>query len=101
MLTKVVDQCSRISLLLLTWENMTLNSLQMWHGYSSYQLLFGTDPNLPNITTDNFLALQSATTCKILAKHLQALRESRRAFIQSEAYKCIRQALQHKIRAAK
>ena len=73
----------------------------MWHGYSSYQLVFGTNPNLPNIMTDNLPALQGSTSSEVLAKHLQALHESRRAFIQSEADELIRRALRHKIRAAK
>ena len=48
MLTKLVDQCPKTSPnILLTWANMARNSLQMWHGYSSYQLVFGTNPNLP------------------------------------------------------
>ena len=50
--------------------------------------------------TDNLSELQGATTREILAKHLQTLHESRRAFIQSEADERIRRALQHKIRAA-
>ena len=41
MLTKPVDQCPRTSLnILLTWANMARNSLQVWHGYNSYQLVF-------------------------------------------------------------
>ena len=59
------------------------------------------NPNLPNIMTDSLPALQGATSSEILAKHLQALHESHKAFIQSEADEHIRQALQHKIRAAK
>ena len=101
MLTKLVDQCPKTSPnILLTWANMARNSLQMWHGYSSYQLVFGTNPDLPNIMTDNLPASQGATSSEILAKHLQALRESHKAFIQSEADECIGRALQHKIRAA-
>ena len=69
---------------------MARNSLRMWHGYSSYQLVFGTNPNLPNIMTDNLPALQGATSSEILAKHLQALHESCEAFIQSEADERIR-----------
>ena len=56
MLTRLVDQCPGTSLnILSTWANMAHNFLQMWHGYSSYQLVFGTNTNLQNITTDNFL----------------------------------------------
>ena len=101
MLTKLVDQCPKTSPnILLTWANMARNSLQMWHGYSSYQLVLGTNPDLPNIMTDNLPALQGPTSSEILAKHLQALHESHKAFIQSEADECIGRALQHKIRAA-
>ena len=52
--------------------------------------VFGTNPNLPNIMTDNLPALQGATSSEILAKHLQALHESCEAFIQSEADERIR-----------
>ena len=44
--------------------------------------------------TDNLSELQGATTREILAKHLQTLHESRRAFIQSEADERIRAAIQ-------
>lgn len=50
--------------------------------------------------TGNLSQLQGATMREILAKHLQTLHESRRAFIQSEADERIRRALQNKIRAA-
>ena len=74
-------------------------SLQMWHGYNSYQLAFGKNPNLPNIVMDILLAL--AGTSEILAKHLQALHESRKAFIQSEADESIRQAFRQAISGSK
>ena len=74
MLTKLVDQCPRTSLnILLTLANMARNSLQIRYGYTSYQLEFWSNPNLPNIMTDNLPALQGARTSEILAKHLQAL----------------------------
>ena len=54
-LTKLVNRCSGASLnILLIWANMASNSLQMWHGYSSYKLVFGTNPNLPNIMTEKY-----------------------------------------------
>ena len=31
---------------LLSWANMARNSLQMWNGYSSHQLVFGENPYL-------------------------------------------------------
>ena len=74
-------------------------SLQMWHGYNSYQLVFGKNPNLPNIVMDISLALVG--TSETLAKHLQALHESCKAFIQSEGDESIRQTFRHTISASK
>lgn len=37
---------------LLSWANMARNSIQMWNGFSSHQLVFGKNPNLPGIMTD-------------------------------------------------
>ena len=68
----------------------------MWHGYSSYRLVFGINPNLPNIMTDNRSGLHGATMSKILVKHLEALHE----WI-SQSMNVISQELQHEIRAPK
>ena len=85
---------------LLSWANMARNSLQMWNGYSSHQLVFGENPNLPNIMNDNPPALQGMTSSEIFAEHLNALHAARRAFIQTEADERIRRALRNKVRAA-
>lgn len=85
---------------LLSWANMAKNSLQMFNGFSSHQLVFGRNPNLPNIMNDNIPALDGCTTSQSFAKHLNALHASRQAFIQTEAEKRIRRALRTKIRAA-
>lgn len=101
MLLKLVEQCPNTSLdLLLCWANMAKNSLQMWHGYSSYQIVFGKNPNLPNIMTENVPALVGSTSSEILAEHLNALHAARRAFVESEADERIRRALRCKIRAS-
>ena len=34
---------------LLSLANMARNSLQMWNGFSSHQLVFGKNPNIPGI----------------------------------------------------
>ena len=41
-LTKLVEEYPSCDLeVVLCWANMAKNSLQMWHGFSSYQLVFG------------------------------------------------------------
>ena len=85
---------------LLSWANMARNSLQMWNGYSSHQLVFGENPNLPNIMIDNLPALEGKTTSEVFAQHLNALHAARKAFIQTEADERIRRALRNKVRAS-
>ena len=101
MLVKLEEQCPETSQeVLLCWANMAKNSLQMWNGFSSYQLVFGKNPNLPNILTDQPPSLEGTTTSGVLAKHLNSLHAARRAFIQSETDERIRRALRSKMRAS-
>ena len=101
MLTKLEDeQNGANSETLLCWANMARNCLQMWNGFSSHQLVFGTNPNLPGIMTDKIPALDGTTRSEIFAKHLNTLHASRKAFIDTEANERIRRALRAKVRAA-
>ena len=100
MLLKLKAENDRTSeQVLLGWANMARNSLQMWNGFSSHQLVFGENPNLPNIMNEHLPALEGRTSSEVLAKHLNALHASRRAFIQTEADERIRRALRGKVRA--
>ena len=72
----------------------------MWNGFSSHQLVFATNPNLPGIMTDKIPALDGTTTSETFAKHLNTLHASRKAFIDTEANERIRRALRTKVRAA-
>ena len=101
MLLKLTEENqSTDSQTLLGWANMARNALQMWNGFSSHQLVFGQNPNFPGIMTDGLPALIGATSSKVFADHLNALHESRRAFMQSESSERIRRALRTKVRAA-
>ena len=71
----------------------------MWHEFSSYQLVFGQNPNLPNVMSDNPPALQGSTNSEILTTHINAMHTARKAFIESESSKRVRRALRHKIQA--
>lgn len=62
-----------------------------------YQLVFGMNPNLPNIMHETPPALEGTTSSDVLAKHLNALHEARKGFIQSEAPERIRCAQSSKI----
>lgn len=59
MLTKLEDENKTVNIeTLLAWANMARNSLQMWNGFSSHQLIFGHNPNLPNIMKADLPALE-------------------------------------------
>ena len=82
---------------LIGWANMAKNSIHNHHGFSSHQLVFGTNPNLPNILTASPPSLEGTTMSQIFAKHLNALHSAREEFIKSEADERLRRALRHKI----
>ena len=95
MLTKLEEEYDRKNYpTFLCWAK---NSLQMWNGFSSHQLVFGTNPNLPNIMTDKLPALIGSISSEIFAKNLNALHSARKAYIQSESEESIRRALRYKV----
>lgn len=85
---------------LLKWANMAKNSLQMHNGYSSHQLVYGQNPNLPNIVQSDLPAWQEYSTSDILVRHLNALHSARKAFIESESSERIRRAMRNKIKVS-
>ena len=74
MLLKLRELCPKTPIeVLLSWTNVSRNSLQMWHGFSNYQLVFGRNPNLPNVMSDKRPASTGTSTRETLEKHLNAL----------------------------
>ena len=84
----------------LSWAGMAKNSLQMVYGYSPNQLVFGKNPNLPDILSGSPPSFEETTSSEALAKHLNLLHASRKAFIKSEACTKIKAALRAKIRTS-
>ena len=84
----------------LVWAIHAKNSLQMVHGWSSYQLVFGRNPNLPSIMNDRPPALEGTTSNEIFAKHLNTLHAGRQAFTRAESSERIRRALRYQIRSS-
>ena len=82
----------------LVWAINAKNSLQMVHGWSPYQLVFGRNPNLPSVICDHIPALHCTSISEMFAKNLNTLHTSRKAYIQSECSERIRRALRHQIR---
>ena len=100
-LEKILEDDPKLSKeVALMWAINAKNSLQMWSGFSSYQLVFGQNPNIPSVLTDNAPALHGTSTSEIVSTHLNALHSARRAFIEAESSEKVRRAIRHKIRAS-
>ncbi|XP_057310580.1 uncharacterized protein LOC130648545 [Hydractinia symbiolongicarpus] len=99
-LRKILDENPKLSLEVgLVWELNAKNSLHMNSGYSFYQLVFGRNPNLPSVLNANPPALEGVTVSHVFAKHINALHNARKAFIEAEASERVRRALRHQIRS--
>ena len=57
------------------------NSLQMVHGFSSYQLVFGQSPNIPGLIDATPPTLEDNIHGDIMRKHLNALYSARQVYI--------------------
>ena len=86
----------------LAWASMARNNLQMWHGFSSNQLVFGHNSNLPNILTAGLPALENKD--KLISdsfkEHIDSMQAARKAFMQTDADERLRRALRTKMRAS-
>ena len=82
----------------LAWACNAKNSLMMVYGYSPYQIVFGSNPRLPNIITDPPQCWENETMSQALNRHLEAMKATRQAFIKSESCARMKRALKSKIR---
>ena len=69
----------------LAWAVAARNALHNFSGYSPNQLVFGYNPSLPNVMTDNAPALEARTNLEMIADNLNALHSARKDFISIES----------------
>ena len=97
---KIINDYPRMDpVIALAWAVTAKNSFPMMGGFSSFQLVFGKEPKLPNIMTDRLPALEGVTTSESVAAHINALYAGRKAFAEAQCDEKIRKALRHKVRA--
>ena len=82
----------------LAWAVAAKNGFPMHGGYSSHQLVYGKDPNMPNILYDKLPAMNGVPTSESVAAHISALHKSRIAFTEAMYNQKVRRALRHKVR---
>ena len=69
------------------------NSLQMVHGFSSYQLGFGQSSDIPGLIDATPPILEDNIHKDVMRKHLNALYSARQAYTKSESYSKIKVGL--------
>ena len=82
----------------LFWSCYAKNSLHMFSGFSSFQLVFGRNPPLPCNITNQPPALENKRASEAFSQHLTALHAAREAFTKVESDERLRRALRHNIR---
>ena len=74
------------------------NSLNNNGGYSSNQLVFGHNVNLPSVLTDELPAMEKTSSSELIRQHLKAIHSARKSFIEAKNSDKIRRAVRHKTR---
>ncbi|XP_063726781.1 uncharacterized protein LOC134854457 [Symsagittifera roscoffensis] len=76
------------------------NCLSNASGFTPFQLVFGSSPNLPNVIEDRDPALECVTTSEYAREHLNLLHKSRQAYIECESSNRIKRALRTNVRSS-
>ena len=83
----------------LAWAVNVKNSMMSYNGYSPIQLVLGTNPNLPPISSNKLPAMEDIEVSDMLRKHLNTVHAARHAYVKPESDEQIRRALRHPVRA--
>ena len=84
----------------LAWVVNVKNSMENHDGFSPIQLVLGTNPHLPSVSTNRLPAMENPEKSEAVTKHLIALHAARRAFTKAESSDRIHRALKHKVRVS-
>ena len=82
----------------LPWAISSKNSLHNVNGFSPNHLVFGQNPNMPSVLSDNLPALEGVSSSQLVMNNLNAMHAARSAFVQAESSEKLRRALRHKVR---
>ena len=97
MVTKIAAETKCPLEIALAWAVNAKDSLHNVYGYLPNQLIFGRNPNLPLVINDKPLALEGTTSSEDVAKNLNVLHETCKAFNENEVSEKLRRALRRKI----
>ena len=78
------------------WAVSAKNSLRNVNGFSPNQLVFGRNPNFPNVFDNKLPALECSTSSEIVASNISAMQSARKEYVRSEASE--KRAMRHQVR---
>ena len=81
-----------------SWAVSAKNSLRNVNGHSPNQLVFGRNPNFPNVLDNKLPAMECSTSSEIVANNLNAMQTARKEYLKSEASEKLNRALKHQVR---
>ena len=81
----------------LAWAVSARNCLSNFTGFSPNQMVFGSNPCLPNVMKDDLPALE-VSDVDIVRRNLNAIHVARNEFLKIESSEKIRRALKHNVR---
>ena len=100
MMKKMLDSDSSLSPeMALFWSINAKNSLENCYGFSPYQLVFASNPQLPSVTRCGPPGYEVATRSEVFAKNFNALHRAREAFIEAESSEVLKKALKSRVHA--
>ena len=82
---KTIDDCKCDLGTAFAWAVCAKNCLQNVYGYSSNQLVFGSNVSPPSVITDLPPALVSTTSSNKIRNNLNVIQEARENFIKAES----------------
>ena len=83
----------------LFWSLNAKNCLENCHGFSPYQLVFASNPQIPSATQCGPPGLENKTKSEEFARHMNAMHEARQAFIKAQSDDVLKKALKSRIHA--
>ena len=96
---KVIDDVKCSPDIALAWAVSAKNALGSHGGFSSNQLVFGRNTNIPSVLIDHPPALESATSSDLIRINMNAMHSARKRYVEAESSEKIRRALSHKVRS--
>ena len=83
---------------LLQWAVMVKNSMPSATGWSPFQAVYGTNPQLPSLMTTNIAGMREEVTCEQLVQNMNALAKARVRFNQALCDTSLSRMLKAKVR---